>query len=1724
MRAWSFKSDYMKKEISIPGYTFRDLLHEGDDTIVFSAISNQNNKAVIIKSLKEKGASSVKAAKLAKEFDTLENIGIEGVNKVSEIITYENTPALVMEDFGGIPIADYARSTKIDLAEFLVIATKITDILGRLHAKNIMHKNINPENIIINPSTGEIRIIDFGISAKLSREHAAVHNPNVLEGSLPYMSPEQTGRMNRSIDYRTDLYSLGITFYQMLTGHLPFATDDAMELIHCHIAKKITPVSEVRPEIPKVVSEIISKLTEKNAEERYQSAAGLKHDLEHCLKSLMETSAIPYFTIGLHDVFSKFKIPENLYGREEEVKCLLRSFEKVAAGNCELILVTGLPGIGKTSLVNEIHKSIVHKKGYFISGKFDPYKSNIPFIAFRHAFSDLLKYLISEPKEKLEQIKEELEHGLGLNLSILTGLIPEFELITGKQQAAYQLNPTESQNRFFFTLRDFIKIFATSSHPLIIFLDDLQWCDDASLRLIKELVTKEIPYLFLIGAYRSNEINDAHPLMLSMEEIEKTKPVQQISLQPLDKSNVNQLIADSMLCNPSQTKELTNFIYKRTAGNPFYIDEILKNIYSEGLINFNYSTGQWNWSLNEIANLNISDNVVQFMTERLRELPADCKDILELAACIGNQFKLRILKKLTGKTASEIASALWPAIEKELIIPLSEDYRLIAKDFDFNVSYKFFHDRIRQAAYSLIEEEKRKQLNLTIARVLLQNFTDEEKKDQLIELVGHYNEGRSLITDETEKIELAKMNLQAGKKAQSAVAYYSALQYFKIGIELLPANLWELHYLTAFELYKGYALNAYQTNDSKTAEECIDLLLSKAKTSLEKVEILSMRVRQYITVSKPEEAIHSGIEGLALLGYKISENPGALPVLKEILLARFYLGKRKIESLLNAPVLTDPHKKAAARLLTEISPSAFILGRDNLFGLVQLKIVNLSLRHGNCPESAYAYIAFGTVLKEAFGELKEAESFGKLGMDINEKLNDIEYRCRVIAAYGVLTHHFNHHWSTSPDWFKKGVEAGRLSGDLFFLAYCAANCAVWNPGLDLITSLSEQEKYLEVVKDTNYQDAIDLAIMSLQHTKNLLGLTNDLLSMNDGSFNEEACLEQMAKRKYRSGLGMFHIHKAEIYCSNEQYDEAYRSIKKADAYVKSLTSLINLTRLCIVAFFTSVRLLPNEKAANKNELRKRMKMEWKKMKKWAHYNPVNFKHWQYLMEAEMNAFQKKYEHAASYYEMAIKLAQENKWPADEAFANELASKFYYKNGMKASLGYWHEAHRLYAKWGAVSKVKFLEEKNHDLLSAANALRSQMMPTVAEKETETSGGLDVATIVKSSQAISGEIELKSLLDKMMHIIMLNAGAENGTLLLEHDDHLFVQASAVGSKIITMQNIPVDKIENLPLSIVNYVSNLKEAIVLDNASAEGEFVNDEYIVRHQPKSVLCSPVVFLNKLFGIVYLENNISIGAFTEERLKVLNLLSSQMAISIQNALLYANMEEKVEQRTIELRLEKKKSDDLLMNILPGEVANELKRKGFAEARQFDQTTVLFTDFANFTAISELLTPKELVSEIHLYFTAFDEIIERNGLEKIKTIGDAYLAVAGLPNEDPHHALHAAQTAMEMVDFVNKRKARGALFEIRAGLNSGPVVAGIVGAKKFAYDIWGDTVNTAARMETNSEAGKINISAATYNLLSGYYNCTYRGKINAKNKGKIDMYFIDGIKTSAVEKLIEQTKK
>ncbi len=1485
-------------------YKTLEVISDNSRTTVAKATRISDGLAVILKSSASQCPTSAEEAYLLKEYTLLKEIEMEGVPSVVELLTVEHKPVLVLHDFGGVTLSDYLKSNKVNLITFLELAIELTSILGRIHEKNIMHKDINPDNILINVDTKKLAIIDFGLATKLDRERSFNQNSTVLEGTLQYMSPEQTGRMNRSTDYRTDLYSLGYCFYKILTGTAPIESTDPSELVHFHIAKNIDFQPLVRLDVPEVIISVIRKLTAKIADDRYQSARGLKYDLEFCYSFIQKGLTIPHFKIGRKDIVLKFRIPEMLYGRDIEIAQMQDVYEKVRNGESQFVLLNGVSGIGKTALIYEVNKPTNWKSGFFISGKFDEYKTNIPYYAISMAFSDLLRQIASEPVHKLELYTATLKEVLGLNISVLMDLIPELESLLEKQVSTVELNLAESQNRFFFAVKDFIRVFATPDHPVTVFLDDLQWCDESSLGLINELALHRIPGFLIIGAYRSNEVTAGHSLLQMVEKLKLHHPIVELSLGALKEEDVSELIADTLFSDAVSTNELAEVVYKHTAGNPFYMNEFLKTVYYKGLINIDYSTGQWKYDMKAITGLNISNNVVNIIGQRVKDLPDDCQPVIEMASCIGSQFDLKTLASLIGRTADEVTVSLWPAVSEDIIIPLSEKYRLVTGNTDFGVTYKFQHNKIHQAVYQALDPEFRTEMHFKIGHLLLDETRADHAEDSLIEIVGHLNEAKNLIREQEDKVQLASLNCRAGVKAQSSIAYQAAMNYFKSGMELLSANAWNDNYELAFELYYGFALNAYQVGEVAAAEECFDHLLNHARTRLENVKILSMRLRQYTTLGKARQAIQEGIKGLAVLGIKVPEKPGQLLVLKEVLAAKWTIGKRNPAELLDKPVMSDPEMKAAARLLTEIGPAAYILGNDNLYALSSLKLVNLSLKFGNCAESSFAYATYGAVLGEAFGDYAGAEQFGKLAVDLNYKLDDIEYRSRAIAAYGVLIHHFSRHWKETGEWFRKGIESGYLSGDLFFLAHCAVNIACWNPTLDLATSYEEQKKNLKLIRETRYEDAFDTASIHIQTTQNLRGLTTGLFSLDDETFSEQKCLENMISRKYLSGIGMFYITRANLYLFYEEYNKAYDTIKEAQKYTKSLVSNIFLIKLCTVTFFTCLALLPDADPVQKMKLLRSLKSNLSKMRRWAKFNPVNFEHLHLFMEAELESYHNNFTKAASLFEQGIELARKNEWLADQAYGNELLAKHYLRRNLKsAASGYFGQSVALYTSLGALRKKTFLEEKYGEIIklkSATVKLVSGSRHTSIDTSSENPYDLDVASIIKTSQAISGEIVLESLLKKMIRIIMMNAGAEKGVLLIENEEVLSIQASSVDNQVLTMQNIPLNQSTTVPHTIINYVSHLKESVVLSNAYSEGKFTNDSYILENKTKSVLCSPVILLSKLYGVIYLENNILTGAFTEDRLKVLNLLSTQMAISLQNALLYSNLEQKVELRTAEL--------------------------------------------------------------------------------------------------------------------------------------------------------------------------------------------------------------------------------
>jgi predicted ATPase len=973
--------------VSIPGYQVSEQLYNGSRTVVYRGYRETDSLRVVIKWLKNPYPSFSELVQFRNQYTIAKNLNSPLIIQTYELEPYQNGYALVMEDFGGISLKDYFTNVETQviasLQEFLQIAIALCNTLDILYRSRIIHKDIKPSNILINPLTKQVKLIDFSIASLLPRETQTLISPNVLEGTLAYISPEQTGRMNRGIDYRTDFYSLGATFYEILTGELPFKSNDPMELVHCHIAK-LPPNLKERgkgKEIPQVMSDIVIKLMAKNAEDRYQSALGLKFDLETCLYQLQETGKIESFPIAQRDVCDRFIIPDKLYGRETEIEILLQAFERVSLGATQMMLVAGFSGIGKTAVVNEVHKPIVRQRGYFIKGKYDQFQRNIPFSAFVQAFRDLIGQLLTENDAQIQKWKSKILSAVGENGQVIIEVIPELSRIIGIQPPAPELSGTAAQNRFNLLFQKFTQVFTSAEHPLVMFLDDLQWADSASLNLM-QLLMADTNHLFLIGAYRDNEVKPAHPLMLTLNEIEKTAAtINTITLAPLSQRQVNQLVADTLKCTDNSALPLSKLISQKTKGNPFFATQFLKALHQDGIIEFNFEAGCWQCDITQVSQQALTDDVVEFMALQLEKLPTYTQNVLKLAACIGNEFDLATLAVVSEESEIETASDLWKALQENLILPISDVYKFYqGEDNDQLVvanantskqlaKYKFLHDRVQQAAYSLIPDDQKQATHLKIGQLLLQNLSVIELEEKLFDIVGHLNQGQELITQPSEKEALAQLNLKAGSKARNSTAYTAARVYLQTGIELLTANCWQNQYELTLNLYVTATEVAYLNADFDGMELLAALVLQKAQTILDKVKIYEIQIAAQTAQSQMLEAIAIATDVLLQLGVEFPTEPDEVKIKEALQNLASQLQGRQIQELVDLPVMSDRTSVAAMQLLRMLFTPIFI-AMPSLMPLLGSTMVSLSLQFGNAPASTVGYVIHGLVMCAFLSEVE----------------------------------------------------------------------------------------------------------------------------------------------------------------------------------------------------------------------------------------------------------------------------------------------------------------------------------------------------------------------------------------------------------------------------------------------------------------------------------------------------------------------------------------------------------------------------------------------------------------------------------------------------------------------------------------------------------------------------------------------------------------------------------
>ncbi|MCU0546736.1 MAG: AAA family ATPase [Oscillatoriaceae cyanobacterium Prado104] len=1520
----------------IPGYRIIDRLYSGSRTEVYRAVCESDQQPAVIKLLKNEHPTFNELLLFRNQYTIAKNLDFPGIVKHLKLENSGNSFALVMEDFGGISLSEYIESTRQQnnssfplpggISEFLHTVIQIARTLENLYTCGVIHKDIKPQNVLINPQTKQIKLIDFSISSLLPRENQEIANPNVLEGTLAYMSPEQTGRMNRGIDYRTDYYSLGVTFYELLTGQLPFESADPMELIHCHIARMPAPPIAINPAIPQVLNDIAMKLMAKTAEERYQTAFGVRCDLEKCLAQYSSQGCIPAFKLGERDISERFAIPEKLYGRETEVASLLAAFDRVSAGTTEIVLVAGFSGIGKTAAINEVHKPIVRQRGYFIKGKFDQFQRDIPFSAWVQAFQNLMQQLLSESAATLQKWQTKILEALGENSQVIIDVIPELELLIGKQPPVPVLEGTAAQNRFNLLFEKFIRVFATVEHPLVIFLDDLQWADSASLKLMQLLCGQtNSRYLLLIGAYRDNEVSAAHPLILTLDEIRKAgATVNQITLAPLEQASLNRLISDTLCCPPQRAVPLTKQVFAKTKGNPFFATQLLKSLQVDGLISFDFSCRYWQCDIARVMALTLTDDVVEFMALKLKKLPEPTQAVLKLAACIGNQFDLATLSIVSEKSQAETAADLWRALQEGTVIPVSDVYKLFqAEDNELSPiandenslhlaisdaqlpAYKFLHDRVQQAAYSLIPKDQKQLTHLKIGQLLSNNTSVEEREEKIFDIVNQLNIGAGLISDRTQRDELAQLNAIAGRKAKTSTAYAAAARYLTAGRELLAADSWQQQYELTLSLYEEAAEVAYLNGDLEQMEHSIEVVLQQAQTLLEKVKVYEIKI-QATAQNNLLEAVQMALSVLEMLGVTFPDSPNAEDIQQALQETLANLSDRSIEDLIDLPEMTDPYKLKVIAICSSMLTATYIAA-PALLPLIVFKQVNLSLQYGNTALSGVAYCYGGLLLGSMAEEIERGYQMGQLALKILERFRAKEHMPAILVVFNATIRIWKEHIARTVQPFEATYQIGLEVGELAYgpqgVYLFAFHSLVSGENLEELKP--KLGAYCEALIKYNVETFLNYARIYYQAHLNLIGSKNGSYELIGEAYNEEVMLPLHIKNNDR--YAVFAVSVIQLYLCYlfGESDRALENADRAEQYIDGGPSTLLIHLFHFYDSLAQLAIYPNTSTAfEQQQILKKVAAHQEKMKKWAGHAPMNYLHKYYLVEAERHRVLGENLEAMDCYDRAIATAKENEYIQDEGLANELAAKFYLAWG-KQTIGtaYLTNSYYCYARWGAKAKVQDLEQR-YPLLLAAILVQpttpkqgETLFQTIASTVTSQISGsnsssvFDLTAVLKASQALSSEIDLSKLLSTLMQVVLENAGASKCALILSDAGKLVIEATGVSGTAQTkvLQSIPVEQSREIPVTVINYVYRTSQTLVLDNASIQNTFSADPYIINTQPKSVLCAPIVDRGKSIGILYLENNLTTKAFTRERLEVLKILSAQAAISITNAKLYAEV-------------------------------------------------------------------------------------------------------------------------------------------------------------------------------------------------------------------------------------------
>jgi len=1574
------------------GFKITETLYSTPSTNVFRAIRESDECPVILRTCDEK-ASSSQHSRLSSSAEILRGFDHPNIAKVIDIIDHSGQPWLIMADTHSIDLAQYldtVENKQLPLDVFLNIAIQLAEALSVIHHAHVIHKDLHPGNIVINPTTQNIEIIDFGLASLLSREQPALAPPENLEGVISYISPEQTGRMNRSLDYRSDFYTLGVTLYQLLTGELPFVADDAIGLVHAHIARVQKPVSQSRPDIPDAVSDIIDKLMHKTAEERYQSAMGLKQDLEICRRHIVAGNPIPPFTLGLQDISDRFQVPQVLYGREQEVNQLMDSFYKAAQGQPQLLAVEGFAGIGKSALIHEVHKPIAAHSGIFTSGKFDQFQKNTPYSALKQAFSGWIQHALSLKESALNDLRAQLIQALGTNARVLIDFMDIFEVLLGDLAPLPTLGAQETQNRFHLVLQRFIQQI-TQQRPLVIFIDDLQWADRGTLNLLPQLMnaglndqlSQELSQgqiqqqntdntersacrLLLLVAYRDNEVDDSHPAMQTLKQIQaEFNSANTLTLKTLRVDQINQLLVDALHQTPQATHALAELVEHKTGGNPFFVNEFLKTLYSEKLLNFDLNQQRWVWSLEAIKAQAITNNVVELMLGKMQQLPNATQHMLQLASCIGSLFDLQTLSIISEQDMPDTMRKLWPALKQGLLLQEGGDWLLgIIKTANGNQHNnknrssnqaeqdqplktnlstrmsplvphcRFLHDRMLQAAYQSLTEDARQQAHLNIGRLLYKHTEAALLENQLFSIIEQLNQGRALIEAESEKLTLSQLNLQAAEKAKQASAWEAAARYAQIGCSLLPKSCWQNQYPLAYALHLIHIECEFLTANYDEVQTLAERLLQQVKTPLEKAQICLLLLSQQMQ-GNLNYCIEKGLDGLRFCSIQVPH----IDEINDTLIKNEYIELKQLlanknwayEATLSLNKTTPTQISIAYRLYSQLTGACQLTGNRDLHFYIIYKGMRTALEHGQNEHALVLYAMYSALLAKQ-GKYKEANKVATTTLELLEnypKCADLPYINMVLGTFVWL---YNHPIKESIKLQLYAHDIGYEYGDIIrgvlggysnsIINYYAQGLPLkqLNSHLDTLDSIIQRHN-IKMSAGSYYRRLIKM--LTQEETQNQLDAT--AFSVKGWQQIQTCIMKPFIE----------HLQIQWLFWS-DQIKVAWYTVQSANVSVTHVSGFITSLEHRFIAALLSCKQLQQLGNQNDDDFFLAVNISLDELKELSSLCPENFEHKLLLLQAEQGRYQNQtIEELAPLYEAAIESASSNEFLQYEALANELYGDFLLaKSRTRFALPYIHDALNLYRHWGCTVKVKNLTTRYQALFQSEtpqlspqttllttkySSLQTRTLNrTITQTQTSSQEGLDLSSLMKSAQAISGELALKGLVSKVMLAILENSGAQNAALILESPTGAIIQAQIKAQNDRDLYNKslearPLNNATDLPVSLISYVLRTNTEQVLQeptsniHSSANDAFIEDPYLQMYQPKSVLCIPVSYREKLIGALYLENTLTHKAFPQERFDIIKMLLAQAAISFENARLFnevtelnIGLEEKVKQRTLEL--------------------------------------------------------------------------------------------------------------------------------------------------------------------------------------------------------------------------------